>query len=293
MMLISKKQMIIGITLALLAVPGQAIEPYRQYTKHPSSIAKASGDFSDTYKYWKDTENIDESLLGNDQAWKLNSKWQDEPFDDSLHGGHVAMDRGEELYNNLNTNGEFANCIGAKNGNLGGLRANHYPRFNIELNHVTGLEEMIQNCAEKQGMNLLNGSYDNSAVSVHIGRYSNGMPMNVNVNEGELKLAFERGERLFFMRTGWTNFACGTCHVTFVGKHLRGQTPTTYYGDAAHWPTFRAKNELQSLHLRFTECNRSGGTQPIAIGSREYTDLEVYLTGLSNGQPVRQPSVRN
>ena len=120
-----------------------------------------------------------------------------------------------------------------------------------------------------------------------------GMPMNVNVSEGELKFAFERGERLFFMRTGWTNFACGTCHVTFSGKHLRGQTPTTYYGDAAHWPTFRVKNELQSLHLRFTECNRSGGTQPIAIGSKEYTDLEVYLTGLSNGQPVRQPSVRN
>jgi len=50
---------------------------------------------------------------------------------------------------------------------------------------------------------------------------------------------------------------------------------------------------MQSLPLRFTECNRSGGTQPIAIGSKEYTDLEVYLTGLSNGQPVRQSSVRN
>ncbi len=152
---------------------------------------------------------------------------------------------------------------------------------------------MIQICAEKQGMDLLNGSYDNSAISVYIGSYSNGMQMNVNVKEGELKLAFERGEKLFFMRTGWTSFSCGTCHVTFVGKYLRGQTPTTFYGDAVHFPTFRAKNELQSLHLRFTECNRSGGTQPIAIGSRKYTDLEVYLTGLSNGQPVRQPSVRN
>jgi len=288
-----KNHIVIGILLALSVFPGQAQEPYRQYVKHPDSIAKASADVSGTYKYWKDTGNINEALLINDQAWKLNSKWQDEPFDDSLHGGHVAMDRGEEVYDKLNANGEFANCIGASNGHLDGLRANHYPRFNEQLNHVTGLEEMIELCADKQGKTLLNGSYDNSAISVYIGSFSNGMAMNVNVSEGELKLAFERGEKLFFMRTGWTNFACGTCHVTFSGKHLRGQTPTTYYGDAAHWPTFRVKNELQSLHLRFTECNRSGGTQPIAIGSREYTDLEVYLTGLSNGQPVRQPSVRN
>jgi len=292
-MLISKKQIVTAVILALLVLSGQAQEPYRQYVKHSPGIAHASADVSGTYKYWKDTESINEGLMSNEQIWKLNSKWQDEPFDDSLHGGHVAMDRGEAVYNKLNTNDEFANCIGARNGKLDGLRANYYPRFNDHLNHVTGLEEMIELCADKQGMTLLNGSYDNSAVSVYIGSFSNSMPMNVNVSEGELKLAFERGERLFFMRTGWTNFACGTCHVTFSGKHLRGQTPTTYYGDAAHWPTYRVKNELQSLHLRFTECNRSGGTQPIAIGSKEYTDLEVYLTGLSNGQAVRQPSVRN
>ncbi len=82
-MLISKKQIVIGLTLGLLAVPAQATEPYRQHTKHLPGLARASADVSGTYKYWKDTENISDFLLRNDQVWKLNSKWQDEPFDEA------------------------------------------------------------------------------------------------------------------------------------------------------------------------------------------------------------------
>jgi sulfur-oxidizing protein SoxA len=45
--------------------------------------------------------------------------------------------------------------------------------------------------------------------------------------------------------------------------------------------------------VRFTECNRNGGTQPLKIGSPEYNDLEVFMTALSNGYPVASPSQRD
>jgi sulfur-oxidizing protein SoxA len=50
---------------------------------------------------------------------------------------------------------------------------------------------------------------------------------------------------------------------------------------------------VQSLHVRFTECNRNAGVQPLKIGSKEYTDIEVFMTALSNGYPVAMPSTRD
>jgi sulfur-oxidizing protein SoxA len=270
---------------------------YREYTPMFAygSNPKASDDvkLTNTYQYWKDNAKIDPVRANSPtESWTVNWKYRDPPYDDSLHGGHVAQERGETLYKQLNAKGEFAACMGAKNGNLKGLRLG-YPRMDKEMGGIVGLEAKIESCAGKQDMKLVNGSYDNSAVSVYITAFSAGMPLAIDVSKGPLKESFERGKKLFHTKTGWTNFSCATCHVSLVGKNLRGQTPTTPYGDIAHWPTWRTKDELQSLHVRFTECNRNGGTQPLKIGSPEYTDLEVFMTALSNGYPVVSPSQRD
>jgi len=270
---------------------------YREYTPYINygNNPKASDDarFSNTYQYWQDNAKIDPKRASSlTEFWTVNWKYREAPFDGNLHGGHVAQDRGEELYKQLNAKGDFANCMGAKKGGLKGLRLT-YPRMDKAMGSIVGMEAKIEYCAAKQGMKLENGSYDNTAVSTYITAFSNGMPININVTKGPLKGSFERGKRLFHMKAGWTNFSCATCHVTLVGKNLRGQTPTTHYGDASHWPTWRSKNELQSLHIRLTECNRNSGVQPLKIGSPEYTDLEVFLTALSNGYPVASPSQRD
>ena len=54
----------------------------------------------------------------------------------------------------------------------------------------------------------------------------------------------------------------------------------------AHWAV------ANGLHLRFIECNLDTRVQPLLPGSRAYTDLEVFLTGLTNGYPVSVPSER-
>jgi sulfur-oxidizing protein SoxA len=144
--------------------------PYREFDPMEDYLPSVKGDMhlSGSYKYWKDPKNLDWRLAGNpEDNWKLNWKFMDPPFNASVHGGHFAADRGEAIYRELNQKGSFAACLGAKNGNLKGLRT-RFPMDRRDLKHVAGLEEVIEHCAAKVGRVLQNGSYDNSAVSLFI-----------------------------------------------------------------------------------------------------------------------------
>lgn len=281
--------------LLLLATGAAADGPYREYDPMENYVPHVSGDrrLSDTYQYWKDPKNLDWRMAGNpEENWKLNWKFMDPPFNPAIHGGHFAQERGEALYKALNVKGRFARCLGADKSGLKGLRA-RYPMYRSDLKRVAGLEEVIELCAAKAGRVLQNGSYDNSAVSLYVASQSNGMPINIDVSKGEMKNAWERGRKLFHTRAGRFNLACSSCHTHQVGLRLRGTVVTTPYGDAAHFPVYRTSYQLQSLHLRFAECNLDTRTQPLRPGSGAYTDLEVFLTGLSNGYPVTVPSERD
>lgn len=268
---------------------------FEQYEPHVSGDLKLSG----SYEYWKDPANLDYRIAGNpDENWKLNWKFMDPPFNQAVHGGHFALDRGEDLYKQLNMKGRFATCLGVKGGGkstskLAGLRAG-YPRWRDDLKRVAGLEEVIEHCANKQGRVLQSGSYDNSAVSIYLASFSNGMPIAIDVaRAGPMKESFERGRKLFHLKAGAFNFACSSCHSHNIGRRLRGNIITTPYGDAAHYPVYKTQYMLQSLHLRFVECNLDTRTQPLLPGSRPYTDLEVFMTALSNGYPVTVPAERD
>lgn len=268
--------------------------PYREYAAPETYEPRVEGDLSlsRTFPYWRDRNQLDPTKAGNpDEFWKLNWKFMDPPYNQSVHGGHFALDRGEGLYKELNRKGTFARCLGAEKGRLKGLRTT-YPRYRPDLKRVAGLEEVIEYCAGKENKELQNGSYDNSAVSLFIASQSNGMPMRVDVARGPMKEAYERGRKLFHQRSGKFNLACSSCHTDNAGRRLRGTTITTPYGDAVHFPVYRARYELQSLQLRLVECNEDAGTQPLKPGSQAYTDLEVFLTGLSNGYHVIVPSER-
>jgi sulfur-oxidizing protein SoxA len=120
------------------------------------------------------------------------------------------------------------------------------------------------------------------------------MPIKIDVTSaGPLKSSFERGRKLFHARTGRFNLACSSCHTYQIGLHLRGTVVTSPYGDAAHYPVYRTRYQLQSLQLRFAECNLAVRTQPLMPGSKAYTDIETFLTGLTNGYPVSVPSERD
>ena len=284
-----------SLIASLSAALSHGAAPFREYDAMESYQPHARGDLmlSGSYRHWSDPKSLDWRMAGNpDENWKLNWKFMDPPFNSAVHGGHFALDRGEELYAQLNARKRFAACLGAKKGDLAGLRT-RFPMYRPELKRIAGLEEVIERCAAKEGMELQNGSYDNSAVSLYVASQSQGMPMAIDVAKPPMKQAFERGRKLFHMRTGRSNLACATCHTHRVGLQLRSTTVTTPYGDAGHFPLYRTRYQLQSLHLRFMECNLDSGTQPLKPGSRAYTDLEVFMSAIANGYPVSVPSERN
>jgi len=286
------------VFLMLIVFAGltHAQAPYREYEQMEDYLPHVRGDMglSGSYKHWKDPKNLDWRMAGSpEENWKLNWKFMDPPFNSSVHGGHFALDRGESIFKELNKKGRFAACLGAKKGSLKGLRT-RFPMYRAELKHVAGLEEVIEHCGAKEGRVLQSGSYDNSAVSLYVAAQSVGMPININVtSSGPLKAAYERGRTLFHTRAGRFNLACSSCHINQIGLHLRGTVVTTPYGDAAHFPVYRTRFQLQSLHLRFAECNLDARTQPLLPSSRAYTDLEVFMTALTNGYPVSVPSERD
>ena len=280
--------------LALVPLVAHGADPYREYDPLEKYEPNVRGDMklSGSYRHWSDPKNLDWRMAGNpDENWKLNWKFMDPPFNSAVHGGHFALDRGEVLFKELNGKGRFAHCLGAKKGNLKGLRT-QYPMYRADLKRIAGLEEVVEMCAATEGRVLQNGSYDNSAISLFVASKSNGIPIKIDVAKGVMHDAFERGRKLFHMRTGKLNLACSSCHTHQIGLHLRGTVVTTPYGDAAHYPVYRTRYQLQSLHLRFIECNLDTRVQPLMPGSRAYTDLEVFLTALTNGYPVTVPSER-
>ena len=93
-------------SLATLAqeIPYREYEPIEQYQPHVSGDIKLSG----TYQYWKDPANLDYRMAGNpEEYWKLNWKFMDPPFNQAVHGGHFALDRGEKLFRQLNVQSAF------------------------------------------------------------------------------------------------------------------------------------------------------------------------------------------
>ncbi len=287
-----------GLLLTALVGTAWAQEPapYRDMDLPiPDYEAHVRGDLrlSKTYPHWRDRSRLDWRLAGNpDEHWKLNWKFMDPPFNQAVHGGHFALERGEYLYKTLNRNGRFAACLGAGRAGLKGLRT-RFPQYRQDLGRVVGLEAVIEHCAAAQGEVLQNGSYDNSAVSLYIASFSQGMPIRIDVSRGPMQEAYERGRRLFHTKAGRLNFACSSCHTRNIGQLVRGSHITTPYGDVTHYPVYRTQYFLQSLHLRMMECNLDTGVQPLLPGSQAYTDLEVFLTALSNGYPVSVPAERN
>ena len=94
------------LTLALLALPVahalaadatyRDMTPFLDYGKSP----KASDDakHTNTWQYWKDNKNLDTKRVNDlTEFWTVNWKYREAPYDDSLHGGHEAQDRGETL----------------------------------------------------------------------------------------------------------------------------------------------------------------------------------------------------
>ena len=254
--------------------------------------------FSDTIQYWRDEAALERSAgLAEKPAeqWKLN--WKHMDLDRiELHPGHLAVDEGEALVKKLAAReAAFLTCLGEGSTDLKG-KAAAYPKFDAALGRIVTVEGRIEQCA-KNALNeeIRQGSPASNRISVYFKSQSAGKPIKVDLAEAKVMEAYRRGEELFYRKTGQLNFACASCHVpgSIMGHKLRGETPTTPFGDAAHYPTYRTPvGALESMHERFARCHGQMRTQGLKPGDPAYVDLEVFVSVLSNGYPVSVPSAR-
>lgn len=254
--------------------------------------------FSDTLPYWRNAEEIERNAkwVGDaNEQWKLNWKFMDLDRID-LHPGHLAVDEGEALVaERARRDPAFHSCLADGGKELKGLAAG-YPKFDRALGRMVTVEGRIEHCAKSVlKEDIRQGAPANTKIAVFFKSLSAGTPIRVDLADARVMDAYRRGEKLFYAKTGQLNFACASCHVpgSIMGHKLRGETPTTPFGDAAHYPTYRTPvGALESIQERFARCQSQARTVQLKPGDPAYVDLEVFMTVLSNGYPVSVPSAR-
>jgi L-cysteine S-thiosulfotransferase len=64
-------------------------------------------------------------------------------------------------------------------------------------------------------------------------------------------------------------------------------------GHTTGFPVYRAKwGTVGTLHRRFTGCNKQVRAKPFKAQGKEYSNLEYFLTNMSNGIELNGPSAR-
>jgi sulfur-oxidizing protein SoxA len=273
--------------------PRVAIDPAR-------GVAGAdAADFGTTLQYWQDEKSLEQNSqwIGDlEHEWKLNWKFLDLDRSDDMHPGYLALEKGEKLFKFwAKREPSFRTCLGEGKIDLKGLAAS-YPKYDPKLKKIMTVESRVEHCAQTAlWENFKQGSPANNQISLYFKSLSAYTPIKVDTGSAEIMASYQRGEKLFYAKVGQYNFACASCHTSsgLLGQRFRGQVPTSPFGDAAHFPTYRtALGDIESLQQRFMRCNLQARTKALPPGDPAYTDLEVFYTVLSNDYPVSVPSVR-
>lgn len=299
-----KGKFIAGLMATVLVAPICFAQEF-DHAYYPSTPIDPSlgvkGDFSGTYQYWKDDAAIKKNsamITDPEQHWKLNYKYLDTADSDDFHPGVIAVDAGEALVKKWEkAKPGFIACLSSGSGKLEGV-ATGYPKYDKKLKKLMTLDGLVEYCSGKvlgKKFKQTKPPKENANITTYIKSLSDGMPIAIDVSTGPMKAAYLRGEKLFYKRVGQLNLSCAGCHVpgSLMGVRLRGEVSTTPFGDMAHMPTYRAAaGEVETVHKRFMRCLKLQRSKPLPLGHPAYTDLEIFYTSLSNGHPIKIPSIR-
>jgi sulfur-oxidizing protein SoxA len=204
-----------------------------------------------------------------------------------------VIEEGQTLWETpLSEGHRYGDCFGI---DAEKIRAN-YPRIDTDSGEVETLELAINACREAQGKQALKyGGSDMLALTAYIAYLSRGETVNVNVpaDNPSALAAYEEGKRFYYSKRGQLNFACSDCHVASAGLYVRADRLSASLGHPTHFPVYRSKTGgMVSLHQRFYGCVRDVRAEPFDLQSREYRNLEYFLTYMSNGLKFNGPGAR-
>jgi len=204
-----------------------------------------------------------------------------------------TIDQGRVLWAEKLPDGKtYSDCF---NNTTTGVR-HLYPRFYTDSGEVETLETAINQCRETHGQTGLKyGGEKMVALSAYMSFVSRGNTINVTVSgdNPEAIAAYEEGKRFYYTKRGQLNFSCSDCHITSAGQYVRADRLSAGLGHPTHFPVYRSKlGEVISLHQRFSGCVRDVRAKPFALQSKEFRNLEYFLTFMSNGLEANGPGAR-
>lgn len=264
------------------------------------AIPHVSGDneFSNTYQFWKDKESIQKAAKDGLMSHQINFKdfrWAEKSLD-----GEMVLDEGLEYFNQQNADGKScASCHGIDGEKLKGVYKN-FPKNNERINRIVTGPSQIEVCAsERLGRKDWGpDTRPNTLAAFYVASLSDGEQIDVNVSKEPMKSSYERGKDLFFKRAGHFHYACASCHTPpTVGKYLRSQRPTTFYGDATQYPIYHFPYQLKgddysyvfTMQHQIRSCQSLSRMYQGKEGSPSMTDLEVFIRASSNGYEISIP----
>lgn len=211
--------------------------------------------------------------------------------DMSLNPALFAILDGEALWNqSLSINGKScASCHGDVIQSMKGVSATFPKRVNQQL---MNLEGQINFCRSNQ-QGLKPFQYESKsllALSTLIAFQSRGLPIQTPTGP-DLKNDLIRGKELYFQRIGQLNLSCAQCHDERAGLKLAGSVIPQ--GHPTGYPIYRLEWQgIGSLQRRLRNCMSGVRAEQYPYGSRELTQIELYLMQRANGMVIESPGIR-
>lgn len=203
----------------------------------------------------------------------------------------IAIEEGERLFNAKFKNGKsYASCL--PNGGMG--IAHTYPKFDDKKGKVVTLAQEVNNCRKANGEKPLKYKKGKmAAILAYMAYSSRGKAFDIKVNGAAAEAAYEDGKKFYYTRRGQLNMACAHCHIDNSGKRIRAELLGPSLGHPTHFPVYRSKwGGMGTLHRRFTGCNKQVRAKPFKAQGPEYSNLEYFLSYMSNGIELNGPGVR-
>ena len=204
----------------------------------------------------------------------------------------IAIENGEKLYHSKFANGKsLADCFGPE----GAVRG-QYPLWDKERGMVVTMERAVNECREANGEKPYGWKKGKIAdVTAYMSYNSRGQEVKVDIPSDDPRAlaAYEDGKEHFYTKRGQLNFACADCHMLTAGNLYRADTTSPAFGHATSWPVFRSKwQSMGTLHRRFAGCHKNIRANPYKAQGAEYSNLEYFVTYMSNGLDFNGPAAR-
>lgn len=208
--------------------------------------------------------------------------------------GLLAVEAGEAIWNTVEgTEGKScASCHNDAAESMKGIGSS-YPKWHAASGKPINVELQINQC-RTENMGAEAYPFDKGGqkpLTAYIKHQSLGMPVNIDLAEGDMQQWWDKGKEVYYKRTGQLNLSCASCHEKNNGKHIRADHLSQ--GNINGFPTYRLKQAaLVSVHNRFRGCIRDTRAEFPAAFSDDLMALEVYLTWRGTGLSVETPAVR-